>query len=67
MLRSSVNEDVELITSMCRWAARRKLYRGHHHGTPITGRSQILVRNPHRERQRAISDIEFDALYRQTR
>jgi integrase len=47
-----------------RWAARRKLY-GLHGETPLTGESPILVRKPHRERQRPITDAELEALYRQ--
>ena len=49
---------------MVRWGARRKLY-GLHGETPLTGESQILVRKPHRERQRPITDAELEALYRQ--
>jgi integrase len=61
---STVNKDVQLITAMVRWAARRKLY-GLHGETPLTGESQILVRKSHRERQRPITDAELEALYRQ--
>jgi integrase len=61
---STVNKDVQLITSMCRWAARRKLY-GERGVSPITGESHILVRKPHHERQRPITDAELETLYQQ--
>jgi integrase len=61
---STINKLVQLITSMSRWAARRKLY-GERGVSPITGESRILVRKPHHERQRPITDVELDAPYQQ--
>lgn len=58
---STVNKDVQLITAMCRWATRRKLF-GPYGLNPISGESRILVRKDPAKRHRAISDEELEAI-----